>query len=301
MLAELRTFLAVVRFGSFAKAGENIGLTQGAVSAQIRRLEQQIGVSLFDRSGRRAVLTPQGREVHSRTEDIVTSVMQLGAAASNGAPRGVLVLGAITSMQQSWLIDAVAGIRREFATISIRLIPGDSFRLIGQVDAGEIEMAVMVRPPFVLQAELEWITLVREPFAVLVPADYEGSDWAEAVQTLPFIRYERTSFGGRVVDRFLRRARLNVQEAMEVDEIGGLIRAVKLGIGASIVPMTTAHMELTNNLRVLPLDDKSVYREIGVAVRSVRRHPAVVDRLIELLHASAQYSDVNAAMSRPAF
>jgi DNA-binding transcriptional LysR family regulator len=288
MLSELRTFLAVVRFGSFAKAGDNIGLTQGAVSAQIRRLEEQIGVVLFDRSGRRAALTPQGRDVHSRTEDIVASIMQLGTAARESAVRGVVVLGAITSAQQSWLIDAIAVIRREFPTISVRVTPGDSFRLLGQVDAGEIDMAVMVRPPFGLQGELNWYSLVHEPFVLLAPSSLTGIDWQEAVRSWPFIRYEHTSFGGRVVDQFLRKAGLHVQVAMEVDEIDALIRAVELGIGLSIVPMKTTHIPLPQGVHALPMGDVSLYREIGVAVRSNRKHPIIVDRFIELLQSNVQ-------------
>ncbi|WP_127091992.1 LysR family transcriptional regulator [Aquabacter cavernae] len=283
MLSELRTFLAVVRFGSFAKAGDNIGLTQGAVSAQIRRLEEQVGVVLFDRSGRRAALTPEGREIHSRAEDIVASILQLGTAASESTARGVVVLGAITSAQQSWLIDAIAVIRREFPTISVRVTPGDSFRLLGQVDAGEIDLAVMVRPPFGLQSELSWLSLAREPFVLLVPSSFEGDDWQEAIRSRPFIRYERTSFGGRVVDQFLRKAGLHVQEAMEVDEIDALIRAVELGIGLSIVPLKTTHIPLPESVRVIPMEDASLYREIGVAVRINKKHPTIVDRLIELL------------------
>src|SRR5690554_2359509 len=82
MITELRTFLAVVRYGGFARAGEHIGLTQGAISGQIQRLEEQIGHVLFDRSGRRATLTPAGREVHSRAESIVSAVTELGNFAN---------------------------------------------------------------------------------------------------------------------------------------------------------------------------------------------------------------------------
>ena len=63
MLRELQTFLAVVRYGSFASAGANIGLTQSAVSAQIHRLEEELGLALFDRSGRSAgFLTSSSQE-----------------------------------------------------------------------------------------------------------------------------------------------------------------------------------------------------------------------------------------------
>jgi DNA-binding transcriptional LysR family regulator len=61
MLRELKTFVTVARLGTFAAAGQQVGLTQSAVSAQIRVLEQHLGVRLFDRSGRAAVLNAAGR------------------------------------------------------------------------------------------------------------------------------------------------------------------------------------------------------------------------------------------------
>ncbi|PZP77416.1 MAG: LysR family transcriptional regulator, partial [Ectopseudomonas oleovorans] len=61
MLRELKTFVTVARLGTFAAAGQQVGLTQSAVSAQMRVLEQHLGVRLFDRSGRAAVLNAAGR------------------------------------------------------------------------------------------------------------------------------------------------------------------------------------------------------------------------------------------------
>jgi DNA-binding transcriptional LysR family regulator len=146
----------------------------------------------------------------------------------------------------------------------------------------------MVRPPFGLQSELSWYSLAHEPLVLLVPSSLADCDWREALQSWPFIRYERTSFGGRVVDQFLRKAGLQVQEAMEVDEIDALIRAVEVGIGLSIAPLKTTHIPLPKGVRALPIDGVSLYREIGVAVRINRKHPIIVDRLIELLQSNVQ-------------
>ena len=129
MLTELRTFIAVVRHGSFARAGAHIGLTQGAVSGHIQRLEQHIGVQLFDRTGRKAVLTDMGRDVHARALEIVDAITHLGDSAPAGDTRGTLVIGAITSAQQSWLMDALAGFRQEFPGMAVRVVPGASLSI----------------------------------------------------------------------------------------------------------------------------------------------------------------------------
>lgn len=284
MFAELRTFIAVVRYGSFARAGEQIGLTQGAVSGQIRRLEQHTGQTLFDRSGRRAVLTNAGREIHSRAENIVSAIEQLGNLSNADETRGTLVVGAITSTQQAWLMKAIALFRQDFPGITVRVMPGASLTILGQVDSSEIDLAVMVRPPYILPPEVQWHSLLREPFVVLVPADYLGDNWRTALEQLPYIRYDRSSFGGRSVDLYLRKQQIEVQEALEMDEVSGLIHAVEKGIGAAIVPATPAYLPFSKKVRVLPMTDTTLFREIGIAERNVHKLPEVTNRLVSLIY-----------------
>ena len=58
-------------------------------------------------------------------------------------------------------------------------------------------MAAIIRPPFSLQSDLHWTTLVQEPFRLIVPRSVKGKDWAELLAREPFVRYDRASFGGR--------------------------------------------------------------------------------------------------------
>lgn len=287
MLNELRTFLAVVRYGSFANAGNQIGLTQGAVSAQIQRLEQQVGLSLFDRSSRRATLTLEGREVHARAEKIVTAMQQLGNINDHDGAHGTLVLGAITSAQQSWLIDALADFRQEYTGISLRVIPGDSLNIIAHVDAGDMDLAVMVRPPYTLPPDITWHTLLHEAFVLIAPTHFPDLPWQQLLQQSPFVRYVRTSFGGRRIEQFLRQQRIQVEDAVELDEIGGLIHAVEKGMGVAIVPITAAHYPFPASVRMHTLGKQTFFREIGIAERGTLTHPLLTRRLISLLQHSA--------------
>ncbi|HWT19605.1 MAG TPA: LysR family transcriptional regulator, partial [Variovorax sp.] len=70
MINELRTFIAVCRHGTFAAAGERIGLTQSAVSSQVKRLEEALGFALFERTGRSATLNAAGQTTLARAEEI---------------------------------------------------------------------------------------------------------------------------------------------------------------------------------------------------------------------------------------
>src|SRR5471032_825996 len=85
MMRELKTFLAVVRFGTFASAGAHIGLTQSAVSAQIQRLEEDLGFPLFDRTGRSATLNAAGKQTVDTAEELLSvyAAWPPGAAQRN--------------------------------------------------------------------------------------------------------------------------------------------------------------------------------------------------------------------------
>ncbi|MEG1767842.1 MAG: LysR substrate-binding domain-containing protein, partial [Comamonas sp.] len=85
-----------------------------------------------------------------------------------------------------------------------------------------------------------------------------------------FLRYERTSFGGRMVERFVRREGLAVQDAVEVDEISALIHMVALGVGVALVPLVEAHLPLPAGVRVLALGEHTFHREIGLLQRRPR-------------------------------
>jgi len=283
MINELRTFLAVVHYQSFARAGDHIGLSQSAVSGHIKRLEDHLGLCLFDRSGRRALLSPAGQEIHQRAQDIVTAFGQLGNLATTNETQGTMTIGAITSAQQSWLMQALASFRGKFPGMSVCVLPGASLSILGQIDAGDIDLAVMVQPPFLPPPEVQWTTLVREPYTVIVPADYAGNHWRLALEELPFIRYDRVSFGGRALDLFLQREQLTVDDALEFDEVSSLIQAVEEGIGAALVPITAAYLPYSEKVRVLPVPEGSLFREIGIAQRTVCRYPEITSQLVQLI------------------
>ncbi|ARP88072.1 LysR substrate-binding domain-containing protein [Bordetella genomosp. 9] len=285
MLTEFRTFVAVARDGTFTGAGRQLGLTQSAVSAQIRRLEEFLGVSLFDRTGRAAALNDTGREMLAQAEEVLAMVDRMAAQAGPGHVTGSLRMGAIASVQQDLMVTALRGFRAEFPDVSVRIVPGVSLSLLGQVDSGEIDLAVLIRPPFKLPPELAWRPLLAEPMVLAAPASLAGLSWRDALTTQPFIRYERASFGGRLVDAFLRRHRIAVHEAVELDEIDAIANLVRAGLGVALMPRT--RQLNTAGLRLLDLGAAGFDREIGVAIRRSADPAGVAARMAGCLHEAA--------------
>ncbi len=264
MITELQTFIAVVRHGTFAAAGERIGLTQSAVSSQIRRLEAALGFELFDRTGRAATLNAAGSQTLARAEEIVLLYSKLGDLPASDEVNSLLRIGAIASVQSSLLPRALVPLRQTYPRLRLNIVPGVSMHLMDQLDAGEIDIAITIRPPFGLLPELSWLPLVQEPFMLIVPASIEGNNWREVIQAHPFLRYERKSFGGRMVEKFLRDQQLAVQESIELDEIQGLFQMAANALGVALIPMVQAHLPLPANVRALPLGEHTFYREVGL-------------------------------------
>lgn len=285
MIKEFKTFIAVARDGTFTGAGAQLGLTQSAVSAQIRRLEDYLGVELFDRGARAAVLNVHGREMLPQAEELVAMAERMASAGGAGHVSGSLRIGAIASVQQDLLVRALGLFRAQYPDVRVRIVPGVSLSLLGQVDAGEVDLAVLIRPPFALPPELGWQPLLSEPVALAVPAAMPEAPWRELLATQPFIRYDRASFGGRVVDLFLKKHRIRVHEAVELDEIEAIANMVRHGLGVALLPRLR-RLDMTG-LRLLPLGEAAFQREIGLIGRLPFEPGSMRGKIAECLLAAA--------------
>ncbi|MEN8517261.1 LysR family transcriptional regulator [Burkholderia sp. RS02] len=284
MIRELKTLVAVAREGTFAAAGNRIGLTQAAVSAQMQRLEAELGFALFDRQGRSARLNEMGHHVLDQAQALIRQYENLSSTAP-GSPAAVRVtIGAIASVQSALLPAALADFHRRHPACRTRVIPGLSIELVNRVDAGEIDMAAIIRPPFSLQSDLHWTTLAQEPFRLIVPRGVKGKDWAALLANEPFVRYDRASFGGRQVDRFLRKMHIAVRDTCELDELDAIVKLVENGVGIAIVPQTAAYRRWPAGVHAIDLGHHTFHRDIGLVHRARRTmsEPAqMLARLIE--------------------
>jgi DNA-binding transcriptional LysR family regulator len=283
MLRELQTFVAVARHGTFAGAGAQIGLTQSAVSAQMQRLETHLGFALFDRTGRSATLNKAGRKTLELAGELIALYARLSEPEGDDSRGGALSVGAIASAHGALLPDAISTFRRESPAWRIRLVPGVSLNLLAQVDAGEADMAVIIRPPFSMPAELQWRPLVAEPFVLLVPASKKKAAWRDLIESEPLIRYDRRSFGGRQVETFLRKRRFTVRDAIEVDELPGIAQMVARGLGVALLPVSDGIGAWPRGAVALDLGADTFHREIGLVERARRGRQDAATRLADCI------------------
>jgi len=238
------------------------------VSAQMKRLESALGFPLFERTGRSARLNSRGRQTLTQAEELLRLYRHLGSSDPSDSATALVNFGAIDSVQRSTLPDVLARFHKDFPGCRTRVVPALSSELFNLVDAGEIELAAVIRPPFTLQTDLRWSTLAREPFRLIIPRHSRQNDWSDLLSSQPFVRYDRAAFGGRQVDRFLRNAHITVRELCELGELNAIVRLVARGVGISLVPQTVDHVRWPAGVRAIDLGDHTFYREIGLIHRA---------------------------------
>lgn len=269
MLRELKSLIAVSNEGTFAAAGQKIGLTQAAISAQMKRLEDELNLVLFERNGRAAQLTPAGHTVLLQAKEIVGLCLELGTDKPPTAPaQQTIQLGAIASLQRTILPAVLAQVHSQHSACRSRIVPGVSLDLYNMVDSGELDLAAIIKPPFSLPSELRWTTLASEPFELIAAKKWADSDWENLLRTQPFIRYDRVSFGGRQVDRFLRKNKIHPHEICELDELDAITELVKHQVGIALVPKTLSQQRWPSGIQAWSLGDKGFQREVGLVYRA---------------------------------
>lgn len=288
MIAELRTFIVAARLGSFAATAERIGLTQSAISAQIRRLELELGYALFERTGRSVSLSKSGQTALIRAEEILTQFERMREIPGETSLHGTLRVGAISTSHTTILSPAIATLRDEFPSLRLHIVPDISISLLNRLDAGELEAAIMVRPPFGLMPHLVWTPLLTQKYVLIVPDGISGDDWRQLLATHPFIRYDSRSFGGRTVDRFLKANGLVTHDAVETEELNAILQMVSCGMGIAIVPSIPS-LGATPHIRTVSLGERGVSREVGVMTLDTHQGRAIEALCTHLKAASAAY------------
>jgi DNA-binding transcriptional LysR family regulator len=272
MIRELKTFVCVARRGTFAAAGREVGLTQSAVSAQIKNLEDTLGVKLFDRTGRAATLNAAGQRAVALAEEMLRLFAEMGSPDSANDFRGALRIGAISTAQTGILPQALVALKQRAPHIEASLVPGVSLNLLSQVDAGEVDLAIIIKPPFALPKELHVEVIAREPFVLITPTGLVEKDPRHILGEHPFIRYDQRSFGGRRVTQFLREQKIEVKQTLELDELDAIVKMVRAGLGVSLIPLAGLWLEHADEVRIIELGGMTFHREIVLVTKYLQRH-----------------------------
>lgn len=272
----LESFVTVVEFGSIAEAARRLNLTAAAVAQRIRTLESELGSRLVSRSGRTVRPTQAGAVILGHARNFLRQVRDLRSIASEDAPAGVLRLGAISTAISGLLPGILTSITANYPQLEVYIMPGTSADLYQKVFGGDLDAAIIARPPFAIPKSCDWKIFREEPLIVLAPASTRVRDPHALLASEPFIRYDRNNWGGRLVDNYLRRAGIRPRERFELDGLEAIAVLVDRGLGVSLVPDWAPPWPEGLSLAKLAVPDPTFTRRVGLVwTRGSVRAPLV--------------------------
>ena len=265
----LKNFLAITRHKSVAAAAREIGLTAAAAGQQIQQLEKEIGLELFDRTKRSLTLNTHGRSLIEPIQEIVARYEALRSNMQSNLS-GTIVLGALVSSLMGAFGKTLNEIKHNYPELEIKLIAGLSSNFLDQLLEGTLDAAIVTESPYTLPQSLKWTELYKEPMILIYPNTISSrkKDLKNIAPNLPFIRFERNTWTGHLVDQTIKSNKLSIQDGMELNSVEAIIELVRQGLGYSIVPQL-ANISWSNDrqLRIEELPGKTIYRKVGLLER----------------------------------
>ena len=265
----LKNFLAITRHKSVAAAAREIGLTAAAAGQQLQQLEKEIGLELFDRTKRSLSLNAHGRSLIEPIQEIVARYEALSSNLKSDLS-GTIVLGALVSTLMGAFGKTLNELKQSFPSLEVKLIAGLSSDFLDQVLDGTLDAAIVTESPYSLPQNVQWTELYKEPMILISPASSSKrkSNASHADSKLPFIRFERNTWTGHLVDQTIKANKLSIQEGMELNSVEAIIELVRQGLGYSIVPKL-ANISWGNDrqLNIQDLPGKTIYRKVGLLER----------------------------------
>ena len=238
----LKVFRAVAEQESFRKAAERLNLSQPAVSQNIHALEEELGVTLFDRSGNRVRLTQAGSVLlrYARRSAQLAREALDELAKIEGEPRGELHLGASTTVAQYILPRMLGAFKKQYPQITLSVASGNTEHVVELLLRGKIAMGIIEGPAS--SRELRKRRFLEDRMVLIVPRQHPWAAMREIsidlLKEAPLLMRERGSGSRRVVELALKRSGLKLGQlhvAMDLDSTEAIVSGVEAGLGVGFV------------------------------------------------------------------
>ena len=285
---QLRYFVAVAETGSFTRAAEREGITQPTLSEQILRLEGKkhgLGRRLFDRLGRKVVLTDAGHELLGRAQGILAAVGEAERAVRDAGEGGRLRVGAIPTLAPFILPPAITRFRTEHPDVQLQLKEDLTERLLADLLAGELDVGLMALP--IRDDRLHVEKLFAEPLVMALPPKHRLAKKSEVkladVVDEPFILLDDVHCFGDQVLSFCHRGGLEPRVVCRGEQIVTLLAMVAAGQGVSVVPEMAAVADTAKACFYRPLGRPTPTRTLCAVWHKQRYRPASLQAFVEVI------------------
>ena len=279
----LKTLIAISERGSFSAAADEICISQAAVGQQMKRLEENLNVTLFDRSQRTLTLNQLGKALVPKARDIVHAYeTMLDDLVGGAAHFGQLTLGAVPSTTSIMVPMAIKRLVTAHPNLHVHVVTGLSDDLTDQLERGALDVAILSlkdKP----SANMNWQPLAEEEMVLLTSPQLSGDDPLQLLREQPYIRHTRRGAVGVLAEAWLSENNIPVRGTMELESLDSVVNMVSHNLGVSLVPNICVPGAAFAAMRAIPLGGKSISRKFGILTRADCPKFLLVDQLLKEL------------------
>ena len=275
-LRHLRTIVAVARHRSLTKAGEELYLTQSAVSQQIRRLERELGIEVFRRTSRRVELTAEGQVVLGYAQRVLAEVNGLRSELEEltGLLRGQLRIGGVYPTGPYDLFGMLADFRSAHPGVAIHMVEDTQDDVLAALRADELDCAFTALDPDALGDEFAATLLWEEELVVALPPGHALAARTEVtfheLAAEDLIAYRDNSALRRRLERTMGELGLEPRNAFICTEMAAVRVLASKGLGVAVIPRSVA-AEPGPPIELRPVGPQRLTWPIALVWRAARR------------------------------
>lgn len=287
----MKYFVATAREGQVTRAAKSLHIEQPPLSRQLKLIEEELGVQLFDRSGKRLKLTPAGERLRQMAEllivqldETIREVKEIGQGL-----RGVLSVGSVVSCF-SLLPRRIERYRAKYPQVTFKISEGDHYFLGEQLEQGAIEL-IVARLPFEAMndpARYGIMPLPSDPFVALIPDSWtnfpkQGSIAMRDLAPHPLLALKSANtkqMHEQFVAECLRHG-FQPEIICECSSVAVILSLIAEGIGAAVLPESVMRSFPTERIRTLAIADANFFSDVGIVWLKGRYLSKAAERFIE--------------------
>ncbi len=260
-LEQLRTFALVLELGSFSAAAERLGLTQPAVSVQVKKLERALSVRLVERVGRRVSATSAGTDLLAQVPHVATAVANAVNAATFHAAgvSGTVRLGTGLTPCLYFLPAVLHGLRKRYPSLQIVVSTGNTEDYVRQIEGNIVDVALVTLP--VHSRAIAATPVLEDDFVAICrrgTCQWPDAVTAEMLSEQPLVKLGNSTTTRTLVDEWLRQGMGPLRPpAMEFDSVEAIKAMVAAGLGCAVLPrMAVTGPGKHKDLEMRPLEPR---------------------------------------------
>ena len=289
-LADLRAFVALAELESFRAAAEALHLSQPALSRRIGKLEDALGVRLFDRTTRSVNLTAVGRDFSRKARELLDELENtlLGIRDVAAKRTGEVTVACVPSAVYYFLPGVMKQYHERYPKIRVRVVDEDANAVLSTVIRGEADFGLNFIGT--QEPEIEFEPVLKEPFVAACRRDHpiarkRRTTWAE-LNEHEYMTVAKSSGNRLLIDLALTDIPARPRWFYEVRHVSTLVALVEAGLGVAAVPRLAMPLTDHPTLVSVPLVDPAITRTVGLIRRRGRSLSPAAQQLYDLLLAS---------------